>query len=186
VLDPYGDIAAVEAELKTALASDPVLAAEPMGSLLAAGGQRLRPLLVVLCGRLGRHRPEPLLAAAVAVELTHAATLVHDDVIDRSATRRGRPTVAAVQGAESAILIESAFFAESAIFIESLIAGAGAGAIAAGVVSAALSLVFAHAETASTPAANRAKRFIDVLLRVGLGFEQQWSGDAIRVLVVGG
>ena len=87
---------------------------------------------------------------------------------------------------ESIIFIESAFFAESDIFIESLIAGAGAGAIAAGVVSAALSLVFAHAETASTPAANRAKRFIDVLLRVGLGFEQQWSVDAVRVLVVGG
>jgi geranylgeranyl pyrophosphate synthase len=63
---------------------------------LAAGGKRLRPVLVFLCAA-GRGDGR-LLAAAVAVELLHMATLVHDDVLDRSELRRGRPTVFAQGG----------------------------------------------------------------------------------------
>ena len=58
---------------------------------LAAGGKRLRPLLVFLCA--GGGRDARLVAAAVAVELVHMAALVHDDVLDRAALRRGHPTV---------------------------------------------------------------------------------------------
>jgi ubiquinone/menaquinone biosynthesis methyltransferase len=58
---------------------------------LAAGGKRLRPLLVFLCG--GHADAEPLVRAAAAVELVHMASLVHDDVVDRAALRRGRSTV---------------------------------------------------------------------------------------------
>lgn len=58
---------------------------------LAAGGKRLRPLLVFLCA--GGGAEEPLVASAVAVELVHMAALVHDDVLDRAALRRGHPTV---------------------------------------------------------------------------------------------
>jgi heptaprenyl diphosphate synthase len=54
-----------------------------------------------------------LLPAAMAVEMTHAATLVHDDVIDRSPTRRGRPTVAASLGDEPAIVIGDYYFAKA-------------------------------------------------------------------------
>jgi geranylgeranyl pyrophosphate synthase len=57
---------------------------------LSAGGKRLRPLLVFLSGGAPT---EPLMRAAVAVELLHMATLVHDDVLDRAPLRRGRPTV---------------------------------------------------------------------------------------------
>ena len=63
---------------------------------LSAGGKRLRPMLVFLCAN--GDRDEHLTAAAAAVELLHMATLVHDDVLDRAALRRGRPTVFAEGG----------------------------------------------------------------------------------------
>jgi geranylgeranyl pyrophosphate synthase len=71
------------------------------GGTLDAGGKRLRPVLVFLCG--GRAEPDPpLVAAAAAVELLHMATLVHDDVLDRATLRRGTPTVFAAGGREAA------------------------------------------------------------------------------------
>jgi geranylgeranyl pyrophosphate synthase len=67
---------------------------------LAAGGKRLRPLLVLLCA--GGDEGEQPVRAAAAVELVHTATLVHDDVIDRAALRRGRATVFSTRGRETA------------------------------------------------------------------------------------
>jgi geranylgeranyl pyrophosphate synthase len=58
---------------------------------LAAGGKRLRPMLLFICA--GDTASEDLVSAGAAVELLHTATLVHDDVLDRAALRRGRPTV---------------------------------------------------------------------------------------------
>jgi len=84
-----------------------------MADLFAAGGKRLRPALVLLSAKCGEYDLEKLLPAAMAVELTHAATLVHDDVIDRSAVRRGRPTVAASLGDEPAIVIGDFYFAKA-------------------------------------------------------------------------
>jgi geranylgeranyl pyrophosphate synthase len=66
---------------------------------LAAGGKRLRPLLVFLCADGDNSR---LVAAATSVELLHMATLVHDDVLDRATLRRGRPTVFAQGGRPAA------------------------------------------------------------------------------------
>ncbi len=68
------------------------------GETLAAGGKRLRPLLVFLAAGAPPPETEGLLRAAVAVELVHSATLVHDDVLDGSPLRRGRPTVVAAAG----------------------------------------------------------------------------------------
>jgi geranylgeranyl pyrophosphate synthase len=68
------------------------------GSTIAAGGKRLRPLLVFLAAGAPPPESDQLVSAAVAVELVHSATLVHDDVIDGSDLRRGRPTVAAAGG----------------------------------------------------------------------------------------
>ncbi len=76
-----------------------------MAALFGAGGKRLRPALVLLAARLGDYDLDRLSPAAMAVEITHAATLVHDDVIDRADTRRGHPTVAASHGNEPAIVI---------------------------------------------------------------------------------
>jgi len=84
-----------------------------MADLFAAGGKRLRPALVLLAGHAGRYDLQVLTPAAVAVELTHAATLVHDDVIDRAPLRRGRPTVAASLGDEPAIVIGDFYFAKA-------------------------------------------------------------------------
>jgi geranylgeranyl pyrophosphate synthase len=63
---------------------------------LAAGGKRLRPMLVLLCA--GPDRDGEAVRAAAAIELVHMATLVHDDVLDDAPLRRGRPTVAATSG----------------------------------------------------------------------------------------
>ena len=84
-----------------------------MSDLFAAGGKRLRPALVLLAAMCGRYELDPLMPAAMAVEFTHAATLVHDDVIDRSSVRRGRPTVAASLGDEPAIVIGDFYFAKA-------------------------------------------------------------------------
>lgn len=65
---------------------------------LSAGGKRLRPLLVCLTAGVPVVESDGLLRAAAAVELVHAATLVHDDVLDGASLRRGRPTVVATGG----------------------------------------------------------------------------------------
>jgi geranylgeranyl pyrophosphate synthase len=107
------DLSMVESALRDEIQSDPAVVAAPMTDLFAAGGKRLRPALVLLSARCGRYDLEKLTPAAMAVELTHAATLVHDDVIDRSAVRRGRPTVAASLGDEPAIVIGDFYFAKA-------------------------------------------------------------------------
>jgi len=75
--------------------------ASSAGATLAAGGKRLRPLLVFICGA-GAEDRDPLVRAGAAVELVHMATLVHDDVVDSASLRRGHPTVFAVSGRETA------------------------------------------------------------------------------------
>lgn len=86
------------------------------GQMIAAGGKRLRPLLVCLAAGAPPPESDALVQAAVAVELIHGATLVHDDVLDGSDLRRGRPTVFAVGGRALAIatgdLLFSRAFAE--------------------------------------------------------------------------
>lgn len=66
--------------------------------LLAAGGKRLRPAFTLLAGKFFGYPVEKLIPVAMALELIHMSTLVHDDVVDDSMTRRGRPTVKANWG----------------------------------------------------------------------------------------
>src|SRR6185312_5328048 len=88
------------------------------GETIAAGGKRLRPLLVCLAAGVPPPETEGLVRAAVSVELVHGATLVHDDVLDASPLRRGRPTVVAAGGRHLATttgdLLFSRAFAEVA------------------------------------------------------------------------
>jgi geranylgeranyl pyrophosphate synthase len=86
---------------------------------LAAGGKRLRPLLVLLCA--GEADAESSVRAASAIELVHMATLVHDDVIDAAPLRRGQPTVAASSGRDRATATGDLLFSRAF----ALLAGAG-------------------------------------------------------------
>jgi geranylgeranyl pyrophosphate synthase len=109
-------------ERVTAQAGAPLAA--HANATIVAGGKRLRPLLVVLAAESaggppeGHDGEERLVRAAVAVELVHSATLVHDDLIDGARLRRGHPTVAAAAGRRVAIatgdLLFSRAFAELA------------------------------------------------------------------------
>ena len=96
-LEEYLD--AIEERLARSVASHPGLVASVGNEALAAGGKRLRPLLVFLSTPPGR---KPSLAAGVAVELVHMATLVHDDLIDRAHFRRGKAAAWSVYGADAA------------------------------------------------------------------------------------
>jgi geranylgeranyl pyrophosphate synthase len=90
-------MAAVETGLARAVSARPGLAQEVAGEALAAGGKRLRPLLCFLTAR-----GEPPVAAGVAVEMVHMATLVHDDLVDGARLRRGLPAAWSVYGADAA------------------------------------------------------------------------------------
>ena len=96
-LDAYLD--ALEERLARTVASHPGIVAAVGNEALAAGGKRLRPLLVFLSTP---ERAKPSIAAGAAVELVHMATLVHDDLIDRAHFRRGKAAAWSIHGAEAA------------------------------------------------------------------------------------
>ena len=89
-------LGAVEKRLREATQGHGATLERDASATLLAGGKRLRPLLVLLCGGAGGG--DAAVRAATAVELVHMATLVHDDVLDDAPLRRGRPTVAATSG----------------------------------------------------------------------------------------
>jgi geranylgeranyl pyrophosphate synthase len=101
--------------------SGPVLSGHVTGTM-TAGGKRLRPLLVVLAA--GGADGPGVVRGAVAVELVHAATLVHDDVLDAAALRRGQPTVVAAGGRDLAVATGDLLFARA--FTELLPSGVAA------------------------------------------------------------
>jgi geranylgeranyl pyrophosphate synthase len=96
-LDAYLD--ELEERLEAAVRTHPGLVSSVGAEALAAGGKRLRPLLVFLASAPGR---EPPVAAGVAVELVHMATLIHDDLIDGAEFRRGRAAAWAAYGPAAA------------------------------------------------------------------------------------
>ena len=88
-----GRLDLVERALEKVVVADYDLMTEAAGHLLKAGGKRFRPMLVVLSGYFGDPADSRLVPGAVAIELTHVATLYHDDVIDEAEFRRGQPSV---------------------------------------------------------------------------------------------
>ncbi len=110
----------VEDMLGDAVAHAEALVDEALRHLLRAGGKRLRPMLTLLCAELGDgDRPE-VLDAAVAVELTHLASLYHDDVMDSATVRRGAPSAQEVWGNTVAILVGDVLFARAAATVSRL------------------------------------------------------------------
>ena len=91
----------VEEQLREQSRGHGELLSKDLAATLAAGGKRLRPLLVLLSA--GAQGGEEAVRAAVAIELVHMATLVHDDVLDEAPLRRGLPTVAATSGRARAL-----------------------------------------------------------------------------------
>jgi geranylgeranyl pyrophosphate synthase len=96
--------------LEIARDGGPVLSEHATGTM-TAGGKRLRPLLVVLAA--GGADGSGVVRGAVAVELVHAATLVHDDILDAAALRRGQPTVVAAGGRDIAVATGDLLFARA-------------------------------------------------------------------------
>lgn len=93
--------------------------------LLQAGGKRVRPMLTLLTAQLGAGVTDDVVTAAEAIEITHLASLYHDDVMDDADRRRGVPSAQAVWGNSVAILTGDLLFARAS----QLMAGLGEGAI---------------------------------------------------------
>lgn len=87
--------------------------AEQLGYVVRSGGKRIRPVLTLLSGKFYNYNLKYLLPMAAAVEIMHTATLVHDDAIDKSAVRRGTPTLYKLWGEETSVLLGDYLFAKA-------------------------------------------------------------------------
>lgn len=111
----------VENRLNSVLSDDRGVLDDIIGHLAKAGGKRMRPGLVLLCSNLGtRPFSEEVLRASVVVELTHLATLYHDDVMDSAPTRRGVNAVQRVWGNNRAVLAGDLVFARASQVVATL------------------------------------------------------------------
>lgn len=101
----HDDMSAVDALIRQSLASDVALVSQVSRYIVASGGKRLRPLIVLLAARALGYEGKLHLHAAAIVEFIHTATLLHDDVVDSSARRRGRDTANTVFGNQASVLV---------------------------------------------------------------------------------
>jgi octaprenyl-diphosphate synthase len=99
------DLAAVDQVIRQRLKSVVPLVDQVAEHIIAGGGKRLRPLLVVLAGRACGHTGQDHVEAAAFIEFIHTATLLHDDVVDGSSKRRGRDTANEVFGNQASVLV---------------------------------------------------------------------------------
>ncbi|MGQ9926169.1 MAG: polyprenyl synthetase family protein [Chloroflexaceae bacterium] len=112
--DLIADLRAVEELLLRRTASRSELIAGASSYTVRAGGKRLRAALVLLAARLGVYHLSRVIHAAAAVELIQAASLVHDDLVDQAARRRGQVTVHARWDNDVALMVGDYFFALAA------------------------------------------------------------------------
>jgi octaprenyl-diphosphate synthase len=101
----HADMRAVDTLIRRRLASDVLLVNQVAEHIVAGGGKRLRPMLVLLAARAAGYRGEDHVQAAAIVEFIHTATLLHDDVVDDSDLRRGRSTANSIWGNSASILV---------------------------------------------------------------------------------
>jgi len=111
---------AVESMLRASVKSEYPFVTETSQHLLTAGGKRFRPLLVLLAAQFGDPQAAGVVPAAVVVELTHLATLYHDDVMDEAVLRRGAPAANARWGNTVAILTGDFLFARASDILADL------------------------------------------------------------------
>lgn len=99
------DLAAVDRLIRLRLKSEVALVDQVSTYIIASGGKRLRPLLVLLAARAAGYRGDRHIDAAALIEFIHTATLLHDDVVDGSSMRRGQDTANEVWGNETSVLV---------------------------------------------------------------------------------
>ena len=99
------DMQAVDALIRQSLQSDVTLVSQVSEYIVTSGGKRLRPLIVLLAARALGYRGNHQVHAAAIIEFIHTATLLHDDVVDSSARRRGRDTANTVFGNQASVLV---------------------------------------------------------------------------------
>ncbi len=114
------DLAQVEEALTATAHPDDELLTEASRHLIAAGGKRFRAMLVLLAARFGHPDDARVIQAATAIELTHLATLFHDDVMDEALVRRGSPSVNSRWGNSVAILTGDFLFAQASQILADL------------------------------------------------------------------
>jgi heptaprenyl diphosphate synthase len=114
------DLAVVEAALRETSFGGNEMFAEVSRHMMEAGGKRFRAMLVLLAARFGDSRDKRVVPAAVAIELTHLATLFHDDVMDEAVIRRGHPSANSMFGNSVAILAGDYLFARASRILADL------------------------------------------------------------------
>ncbi|HET6775662.1 MAG TPA: polyprenyl synthetase family protein [Acidimicrobiales bacterium] len=125
-------LAAVDDRITDVLGHDGALLGPASVRVAQSGGKRLRPLLTIVTAAVGGVFDERVVDAAAAVELVQVGSLVHDDILDDAATRRGRPTINAVEGVNHAVLAGDYILARAAEL------AAGVSQVAARLVAVAL------------------------------------------------
>jgi heptaprenyl diphosphate synthase len=114
------DLAMVEAALREASFGGNEMFADVSRHMMEAGGKRFRAMLVLLAARFGDSRDKRIVPAAVAIELTHLATLFHDDVMDEATMRRGHSSANSQFGNSVAILAGDYLFARASRILADL------------------------------------------------------------------
>ena len=111
------DLVKVKGKLRSISKIDFTWLSEQLGYVVRGGGKGIRPALTLLAGKFYNYNLKYLLPMATAVELMHTATLIHDDTIDKSVVRRGKPTIYKIWGEETAVLLGDYLFAKAGEFV---------------------------------------------------------------------
>ncbi len=112
-----GDLSQVKECLRSIIKVDFPWLAKQLDYVVGGGGKGIRPALTLLSGKFYQYNLKFLMPMAASVELMHTATLIHDDAIDKSTSRRGRATIFKLWGEEPAILLGDYLFAKAGEFV---------------------------------------------------------------------
>lgn len=107
------DLSAISNIITNSIASEEILVEDVASYIFGAGGKRIRPILTLLMSKICGYKDTKHIYLAAAVELIHAATLLHDDVVDESTTRRSKPTANFKWGNKASILVGDFLFSKS-------------------------------------------------------------------------
>lgn len=114
------DLQNTERVLEKVLISENLVLNHAIQELLKAGGKRIRPLLVLICGYFSQKVPKNLSEVAATLEMIHMSSLVHDDVIDAAPVRRGVPTVYAQYGTKTSMYCGDFIFGRAIMLLSSI------------------------------------------------------------------